>query len=176
MKKIALSAALVLVSSSAFAAQLSTCLNNVSQRCGSLTALVGMASVSSNQCSIVQAGTREDGTKYAEKVIFKDSNSVVSVELQDCGIARADIYGQFGEQKQYLGRLFSVTKDGRVVVVGRDNGLVMLINSKNKPYSSVTDIKIQGDIITLTFENHQFLDLDAQDVLKKLNTPAARIN
>lgn len=175
MKKTVFAVALFLAATSAHAAKIETCLNNVTNRCGERAILRAWNATTSNQCAIVNAGTREDGTRYEQKVIFKDYDTVYSIELGRCSVSRVDIRGQFREQKQYKGRLFSLTQDGRVIVVGRDNVIVNLINSRNQPYTSIKDIKIEGEQFHLKFDNNQDLDLDAQDVLQKLNHPSARL-
>jgi len=177
-KMLLVSLSLVVSAISAQAAQLETCINTVTRKCGSLSFISAFYSVNSNKCNMMNGGEREDGTRYSQKVIFKDSNTLYSVDMQTCQAARADIYGQFKEEKQLKGRMYAVTQDGRVIVITRTNTVAQLLNSRNQPYKSVVDIKIdqRNESVELTFENRQTTVLDAQELNQKVNHPNALIS
>ncbi len=176
-------ALLLLVAASSNAAKFETCMKEVSKACGTYAANLANYQTAGHDCAVVQGGKREDGTKYSTKVIFKDNDTLVSLTTdygsttRACEYNKINIFGKFKETKQLEGRLFALTQSGEVIVVTRTNEFAYMLNAKNKPYSSVKDIKIDqpNDKLSLTFENGQTNDYSLMDVLEKVNNPKAKI-
>jgi len=167
----------ILLGTQTFAAQHATCINRVLQQCSDLTVIVALPDAS-NECRIVQSGFREDdGTRYDEKIVFAGDKLLSSIRLSQlgCSIIRVNVGTRIKEVKALDGRVYSLTEDGRVIVVSRSNSAHRLLNSRNIPYTSVTDIAISQNRVYLTFENGQKTDLDASEVFQRLNSPAAEI-
>ena len=79
----------------ASAAQFETCVTETNKNCGRILTWMANLSTTGTDCSIVQGGQREtDGTAFSQKVIFKDANTLFSVETDSCKTSRADIYGK----------------------------------------------------------------------------------
>ena len=176
MKSLILSSAVVLGALSANAAKFESCVNETSKQCGVRITWLASLSTSGTECNIIQRGDSEaNGESYNQKVLFKDSNTLYSVDTDTCTSSRADISGKFEEVKQLKGRVFARTSanaGGQVYVVTRNNQIVLLTNSKGKPYKNVTDMVIDSEKETIAFafdggKPNQPLSLD--QIFNKLN-------
>lgn len=182
MKKVLAMMTLSAVAMQANAAQMKTCVDHVRSACGRYKVLDALESIdASGTCSIVQRGESEQGAQFGEKVIFKDANTLFSVQLplyryESCKTTEIpNVRGVIKKSREFRGRLFNVMFDGRVIVIGRDNRAVYLINSHSKPYVSVADITIGSSDVLVTFENGQSHSISWDEVTKKLNSPQATI-
>lgn len=177
MKKTLLSLALVMASAQAQAADLRSCLNNVLTKCGET---VGFAASRVNnlgfdtQCKIIQAGRREtDGTLYPEKTIFFDSNTIISIETDRailCNGSVADIRGAITDTAAKDGRLYMAHSSGALIAVGRDNGIMEVLNSSGDSYKSIVGVKIEGSELVLQRERNQETRLQLDQLTKRLNS------
>ena len=82
---------------------------------------------------------------------------------------------KFEEIKQLKGRVFARTskaEGGHVYVISRINEIVLLTNSKGKPYKNVTDLAIDqdNDSIAFAFDGGKLNQpLSLSQILNKLN-------
>ncbi len=164
--KSVLALGLVLAGLQANAAKFQSCVEESHKKCGTITTVFATLATEGTECTMVQEGrSDETGIPYSGKVLFKDSNTLYSIDTDTCNVAREEIWGKFEEVKQLKGRVFartSASEGGHVYVVARNNQIVLLKNSKGKPYKGVTDMKIDAEAETIAF---------AFDQSKKLQQP-----
>lgn len=176
MKKTLLTLALVLASTQVQAASLESCLRNVISNC------IDLAGVTTSQidslsrgteCKIIQGGKREtDGTRYAEKTIFFDSNTIISVETDRSALCRgsaAQIRGAVTDSAAKDGRLYMAHNSGALIAVGRDNNIFEVLNSSGDSYKSIVGVKIEGSELVLQRERNQQTRLSLEQLTKRLN-------
>lgn len=176
MKKLFLTLVVTVLASQAQAAKMESCLDNVIRKCGEISG-VSLSQIRSlsydTECKILQGGRREDGTRYAEKTIFFDSNSIISIESDNsytCNGAAANIRGRITDTAALEGRLFMSHSSGALIAISRTNAIYEVLNSSGKSYSSIVGVKIEGGELVLQRERNQETRLDLEQLLKRINS------
>ena len=182
MKSVIVSLAFLGLGLSAQAADLDTCLDRVTQNClvvdgVDLQDLVQMDKNSA--CKIIAGGASDSGSRYNQRVAFFDRNSVISVELRPslfgiCTAVTAELNGRLVDSAVLNGRLFFAHTSNRVIVIGRNNTILEMLNSHGESYESVVGVKItrsRGENkLTLERENDNKTTLSDEQLETRLNT------
>ena len=174
MKKLTVTMIGLAIGFQAQAAKLETCVNKITETCGVISTLGVALDVEGDAfCKIIQGGRRDDGTKYSERVVVADANSVVSVETSgsnSCAKSVAQITGRVTDSVVIDGRMFFSHSSGAVIAIGRNNDIMEMLNSSGKSYSSAVGVEAAKDGgLIIHRENNQKTELDSEQLNERIN-------